>query len=267
MSSIYRKGRDGYFYYQTYIYNPETGKKNKRVFHALGTKEREVAEKKQFDYDLKYEGLKLAKDKKFLNYLQNLKIPLLIFTASIFIFFLLKDPLDFDKNLNNQLDKETFSSLTTINPHSGINKIINKDSSKNIVKTSLPNQEFEFVKNIDTNQIINSDEIVLPNYTIIRTEVLSKVFNQIKIYITINGSFNSESLLAVCEKIYQDNQKFSNLVICLFSNSAVGKSLAMGNEENISSLEKKEAWLAMYTFNPVEGAYFDDKPSGYLGVF
>ena len=26
MSSIYRKGRDGYFYYQTYVFNPETKK-------------------------------------------------------------------------------------------------------------------------------------------------------------------------------------------------------------------------------------------------
>ena len=47
MSSIYRKGRDGYFYYQTYLYNPNTGKKDKRVFHSLGTKEKDIALKKQ----------------------------------------------------------------------------------------------------------------------------------------------------------------------------------------------------------------------------
>ena len=28
MSSIYRKGRDGYFYYQAYVFNPITGKKS-----------------------------------------------------------------------------------------------------------------------------------------------------------------------------------------------------------------------------------------------
>ena len=38
MSSIYRKGRDGYFYYQTYVYNKDTGKKDKRIFHSLRTK-------------------------------------------------------------------------------------------------------------------------------------------------------------------------------------------------------------------------------------
>ena len=54
MSSIYRKGRDGYFYYQTYILNPETGKKNKRIFHSLSTRDREEAIKKQKVLDKKY---------------------------------------------------------------------------------------------------------------------------------------------------------------------------------------------------------------------
>ena len=31
MSSIYRKGRDGYFYYQTYLKNPETGKNKTNI--------------------------------------------------------------------------------------------------------------------------------------------------------------------------------------------------------------------------------------------
>ena len=43
MSSIYRKGRDGYFYYQAYVYNSKTKKKDKRIFHSLGTKKREEA--------------------------------------------------------------------------------------------------------------------------------------------------------------------------------------------------------------------------------
>ena len=30
--------------------------------------------------------------------------------------------------------------------------------------------------------------------------------------------------------------------------------------------EQKRFWLAMYTYNPVEGEYFDDNPSGYLGM-
>ena len=63
MSSIYRKGRDGYFYYQTYVKNPETGKKDKKLFHSLGTKNEHEAKEKQKYFDLKYES-KEAKIKK-----------------------------------------------------------------------------------------------------------------------------------------------------------------------------------------------------------
>ena len=56
MSSIYKKGRDGYYYYQTYIYNPESKKKDKRVFHALRTKDSVTAKLKQRELDKKYEN-------------------------------------------------------------------------------------------------------------------------------------------------------------------------------------------------------------------
>ena len=55
MSSIYRKGRDGYYYYQTYVYNPESKKKDKRIFHALRTKDLDEARSKQYEFDIKYD--------------------------------------------------------------------------------------------------------------------------------------------------------------------------------------------------------------------
>ena len=55
MSSIYKKGRDGYYYYQTYVYNPESKKKDKRIFHALRTKDLDEARSKQYEFDIKYE--------------------------------------------------------------------------------------------------------------------------------------------------------------------------------------------------------------------
>ena len=55
MSSIYRKGRDGYYYYQTYVYNPESKKKDKRIFHSLSTKDSLEAETKQNELDIQYE--------------------------------------------------------------------------------------------------------------------------------------------------------------------------------------------------------------------
>ena len=54
MSSIYRKGRDGYFYYQTYLYNSKTGKKDKKIFHSLSTKNEQEAKKRQIELDRKY---------------------------------------------------------------------------------------------------------------------------------------------------------------------------------------------------------------------
>ena len=64
MSSIYRKGRDGYFYYQTYSINSETGKKDKKIFHSLGTKDRIEAEKQKSLLDQKY--AEKGRRKKFL---------------------------------------------------------------------------------------------------------------------------------------------------------------------------------------------------------
>ena len=61
--------------------------------------------------------------------------------------------------------------------------------------------------------------------------------------------------------------EFSNIVICLYSNNRAGKDLAKGNDESVTDEEQKQSWLAMYTYNSVEGEYFDDSPSGYLGVY
>ena len=64
MSSIYPKGRDGYYYYQAYVYNPDTGKMNKRIFHSLGTKDQAEAEKLQFELDLQHEHQKTQSQKE-----------------------------------------------------------------------------------------------------------------------------------------------------------------------------------------------------------
>ncbi|MDC3166240.1 hypothetical protein OA955_00630, partial [Candidatus Marinimicrobia bacterium] len=63
MSSIYKKGRDGYFYYQTYVFNPDSGKKDKKIFHALGTKDRDSAIRKQKKFDHIYSKKKLLQQK------------------------------------------------------------------------------------------------------------------------------------------------------------------------------------------------------------
>ena len=68
-------------------------------------------------------------------------------------------------------------------------------------------------------------------------------------------------------KVKANYKDFSNVIICIYSATDFGISIANGLNENISAIEKKKAWLAMYSYNPVEGEYFDDQPGGYLGAF
>ena len=53
MSSIYKKSRDGYYYYQTYVYDNRK-KKTKKKYHSLKTKDYELALKKKHELDLIY---------------------------------------------------------------------------------------------------------------------------------------------------------------------------------------------------------------------
>ena len=65
----------------------------------------------------------------------------------------------------------------------------------------------------------------------------------------------------------KEHGEFSNIVICLYSDTEIGRELALGIDNQISKQEHIKAWLAMYTYNPVEGPYFDENPGGYLGAF
>ena len=71
MSSIYKKGRDGYYYYQTYLYNDSTGKKDKKIFHSLGTKNFDEAKLKQSVLDEKYRTLARKKSFQYFLFLQK----------------------------------------------------------------------------------------------------------------------------------------------------------------------------------------------------
>ena len=37
--------------------------------------------------------------------------------------------------------------------------------------------------------------------------------------------------------------------------------------DDLTTKEIQKIWLAMYTYNSVEGVYFNDNPSGYLGAY
>ena len=61
--------------------------------------------------------------------------------------------------------------------------------------------------------------------------------------------------------------EYPYIVICLYSDTKDGIDMAMGNDKGMSSEKKKNAWLAMFSANPVEGEMFNDNPGGYLGAY
>ncbi|SVD09157.1 uncharacterized protein METZ01_LOCUS362011, partial [marine metagenome] len=132
----------------------------------------------------------------------------------------------------------------------------------NIVKKKKPKTEIK-------NPAIKPEKSkpAVPEYTVVRVDLLSDAFEQGKIFLTVNQSAGTESLRLLCEKITKQYAEFSNIVICLYTNNDTGREMANGNAPNVSKEEQKAAWLAMYTYNPVEGAYFDDNPGGYLGAY
>ncbi len=127
-------------------------------------------------------------------------------------------------------------------------------------------------ENKDGNEIINIQETVINNdvqsskalsYTIQRMEQLSGSFQQAKIYATVNSS-DRIALRALCRRILEDYDEYSSLVICLYSETETGKALALGEKTRFTQHKINDAWLIFYSYHPVEGDYFDDKPGKYL---
>ena len=265
MSSIYRKGRDGYFYYQTYVINPKTGKKDKRIFHSLKTKDRNEATGKQIELDKKYEKTINSQGSKTKDWIKtNSKVFIIIIVTSIVTLYL-------DKILNSRISNNRNNSQkiksAKIRNKTMLNDINSKKLTDEIFVNKKPEQDDTLFEKIDP--IENLKETIrkpkIPSYKLERLERLSGNFEQIKIYLTVDKNTNSESLFLLCEKIIKDYSEYSNFVICLYSSDWAGIELAKGNVEAIGIEEQKRSWLALYTYNDVEGEYFDDNPSGYLG--
>tara|TARA_B100000029_G_scaffold508089_2_gene594191 strand:- start:1639 stop:2448 length:810 start_codon:yes stop_codon:yes gene_type:complete len=269
MSSIYKKGRDGYYYYQTYVYNPETKKKDKRIFHALGTKDLLEAKTKQHELDLQHEKQSYINpsSSRLLNKFKN-NPTMAIIVGAIAITILLVNffrPNNVKQNLTN--------SIITEKVVASEEKIDVIPKTFEPVKLGTNQQEVPNIDNIPeilkTNpepKLVES-KVIIPKYTVERVDRLSDVFDQGKVYVTINKNTSNESQRLLCKNLTKRYSEFSNIVICLYANNRVGKDLANGKEKIINVGEQKRFWLAMYTYNPVEGEYFDDNPSGYLGTY
>ena len=265
MSSIYKKGRDGYYYYQTYVYNPKTNKKDKRIFHALGTKDLSEAKKKQGELDLKHGRSKSISN----NFSSNFKKIRAILIAAISLFSLVT-LVDFFKPSRNSYDLKNSADIRLDNVSN--NKVVDKIEAPKLVHSnsgveiavSNINKDKQKLKSAQKTDSLKG-ELVLPKYNIERIDRLSGAFQQGKIYATVDENSNDEKLYMLCDELRKIYDEFSNIVVCLYADNDIGKNLAIGNDDLISVQHKKKYWLAMYTFNSVEGEYFDNNPSFYLG--
>ncbi len=262
MSSIYKKGRDGYFYYQTYVFNPKSKKRDKKVFHALGTKDLHGAKKKQVELDKKYESssnTELPADKR--KYLLSIKSTIAISLFSVIITILV------GKYLNPKVGfKEIESAIIT--EDNGLDRKTNNANDLSKINTFIE-EKIVLVNEdnlmVEKKIIKQEEESTIKNYNIERVDTLSSAFNQGKIYVTINENTANNSQRLLCGHLAKRFSDFSNIIICLYADNDIGKKLATGNEQLVSVKEQKRYWLAMYTFNSVEGEYFDDDPGSYLG--
>ena len=268
MSSIYRKGRDGYYYYQTYIYNPITKKKDKRVFHALRTKDIADAKSKQHELDLQYQK---ETDQKYKlpkpTYKFTIRSLVLIIIATIFI------TLTFTYLLVPVNQMKTPSILSSNEQKIKVDKKIDARNTIDYAKeknTKQKNSNFEKIAEkveINSKHKPTQSKNIIPEYTIERIERLSGAFEQGKVFVSIDQSSTYESQLQLCKYLANRYNEFSSIVICLYANNQVGKNLAKGINEFVNVSQQKQFWLAMYTNNSVEGEYFDSNPSSYLGNY
>ena len=267
MSSIYPKGRDGYYYYQTYVYNPDTGKMNKRIFHSLGTKDQAEAEKLQLELDLQHEHQKTQpqKENSLSSRFSNWKT--LVFVLAIVIVIIFNINI-FQSNSVKPIKREAIVKEPVLKKDE-ITKITEKYAA--IDTTSKPEQT---TTQMDTVPVVSMLDIIkkpvkpkptIPEHTIIRIERLSSAFKQGKVYVTVDQSSSIESMRLLCAKIKKDYKEFSNIIICLYADNPSGNALASGTKYKLGTKEHSNAWLAMYSYNTVEGEYFDDNPGGYLG--
>jgi hypothetical protein len=252
MSSIYKKGRDGYYYYQTYLNNPKTNKKNKRVYHSLGTKDLVEAEKKKVLLDKKY-----SESNSILKFLKiSISKAKIITLATFMTLIVVYNPFTVKNSINLSpklvhLNDNNIVDVTYLEKKEDI-IIVEKDSSVLSLSSKVKKEEEKFE---------------LPQYEIEKIEKLEGAFNQIKIHATIDENVSKDIKLLLCSFLRKEFSQFTNVIVCLYSNEKIGEFYVDSSLPKLIEERRKKNWLAMYTFNPVEGEYFDDMPDNYDGIY
>ena len=261
MSSIYKKGRDGYFYYQAYVKNEKTGRKDKRVYQSLNTKDYDEALKKKVILDRKYDPIPSKISIKNL-IMKNFKNVSLILGSSI-ITLQISEFLNERKNKVDIVD----APYVVAEKFEADSKLINEK------KSILPTKSDTLLISSPINSTLNDNKDSLEyvyiesgDYNIERVKLLSKAFSQGEIHVSLNQNTSIKKQRIICKKIVKDYNQFANIVICLYKNTPEGIRVAQGIEPSNLEIEKESnVWLAMYTYNEVEGAYFDASPNRYKG--
>ena len=229
----------------------------------MGTKDLIDAKRKQEKLDLKYnDSFKPLNKvrKRFFFFNANYLITLTIISLTFFLysnFFLdIKSGLNFvlpsseAKVLLDDYKKET--SMNIKKPV----KIIDQETIQNT---------FSLKEEVRIDEEKNN--LTTPDYLIENIEKTPGVFDQGRIYATVSQNVSEVGLKSVCKSIKQRFEEFDNLVICIYKNDEIGKNLAKGNSDFSSIRDQKKSWLALYTYNSVEGEYFDSNPNKYLGNY
>ena len=197
MSSIYRKGRDGIYYYQAYVFNPKTGKINKRIFHSLGTKDKSEAIEQQVKLDKKYQKLKKNSGKYgTLKALIGKKGPYLVSIVFFIGFYILqKKSSEHIRDLNDDI-----AILEKNLKTNDVDKPVEKNQEADTkIETDQSIKDAKMKDKAGSAHLIN--DIIIPSYNIIRTEKTSGGSNMIKIYATVNGSHTEQVLISLCRNI------------------------------------------------------------------
>ena len=263
MSSIYKKGRDGYYYYQAYVYNSETGKKDKKIYHSLKTKSRDIAYKKKVEFDAIYEDIAQPnkiqnggrKYRKYINVLISCAIVGIVYNV-----ISISRINDRNKVLKSKIGLKNHELIVIDNDDVNPDNI---DLSTVEIEHIVESDALIRTGNYDEDLI--SSQNLSHSYNVERIQILSKSFGQSKIFLTVDKKLSSEEIRQLCKLLVDDYNEFSSFIICVYSDSNIGRSLANGGYMNYGDPEQRDAWLAMYTYNPVEGEFFDDNPGQYLG--
>ena len=179
MSSIYRKG-DGYFYYQAYVYNKATGKKDKKIFHSLGTKNQIEAESKKIKYDRKYNSKKNTLNFKIKEILVNQKLKIFLLLMLLGIIYL----------VNNFILESKKSDPLVLEIRAKNSSEITKNQNSEQV---LPVEKDIFQKPDEISKEKVTKEPFSPKFSIERVVQLSSQFEQVQIFVTVEKILKRKS--------------------------------------------------------------------------